>query len=263
MRSPGAALRRINVAGWLTVVALGGLWEASVRSGMVDYQYFPAPSEIASAGRVLLSSGELGTAVVHTAVAALAGWLVAAVVGIALGLLLGLSATAWRYSMASIEAMKAVPPITLVPVALLLFGFSVPMELVIIVYVALWPVLINTIGGVRGVDDELRDVARMLRMSRMETVRKIVVPAAMPSIAVGVRLALSLALVLAVVAEMVGNPRGLGNALVRAQQALRPAEMFAYVLAIGLLGVALNAIFRSVSTWAAPGIVGHRPGEGP
>jgi ABC-type nitrate/sulfonate/bicarbonate transport system permease component len=162
--------------------------------------------------------------------------------------------------MASIEVLRAVPPVSLVPVALLVFGFSVRMELVLIVYVSAWPVLVNTIDGVRGVRSELLDVARMLRLSRATTVRRIVVPAAMPSIVVGLRLALSLSLVLAVVAEMLGNPRGLGNALVRAQQALQPAQMFAYVLAIGVLGVALNGAFRFLSSRALPSAVGGRDG---
>lgn len=254
------ARQRINGPGLLTVAVLVGLWEALVRSRVLDYQYLPAPSAVAGGARDLLSSGELGTGLLHTLGATLLGWLAASVVGVGLGLVLGVSDTAWRWSMASIEVLRAVPPVSLVPVALLVFGFSVRMELVLIVYVSAWPVLVNTIDGVRGVRSELLDVARMLRLSRATTVRRIVVPAAMPSIVVGLRLALSLSLVLAVVAEMLGNPRGLGNALVRAQQALQPAQMFAYVLAIGVLGVALNGAFRFLSSRALPSAVGGRDG---
>lgn len=251
---------RVNAGGWLAMVILGALWEALVRFGLVEYQYLPAPSAIAGDGAALLASGDLGVAAVHTLTATLLGWLAASTIGIALGLLLGLSSTAWRYSMASIEMMKGVPPITLVPVALLVFGFSLRMELVIIIYVGVWPVLINTIGGVRGVRRELLDVACMLRLSRLESLYKIILPAAMPTITVGLRLALSLSLVLAVVAEMVGNPSGLGNALIRARQALQPAEMFAYVLTTGLLGVALNAAFHSVASRFLPSVATSRQG---
>lgn len=101
--------------------------------------------------------------------------------------------------------------------------------------------LVNTIDGLRRVPAELLDVARVLRMRTGTRIRKVLLPAAMPSIVVGLRLSLSLSLVLAVVAEMIGNPDGLGNALVSAQQALQPEEMFAYVFAIGLLGIGLNA----------------------
>lgn len=233
--------RRVNGPGLLTMAGLLGLWEAAVRTGMLEFQYLPAPSAIGGGIGTVVSSGELATSTLHTLRVTLLGWLLASVLGAGMGVVLGLSNTAWRYSMASIEVMRAIPPVTLVPVALLVFGFSVRMELTIILFVSAWPVLVNTIDGVRGVRSELIDVARMLRMAPASRIGKIVLPAALPSIVVGLRLALSLSLVLAVVAEMIGNPSGLGNALVRSSQALRPEEMFAYVFAIGLLGVALNA----------------------
>ena len=256
--------QRLNVPGLLTMVALVGAWEALVRGGALDYEYLPAPSAVAGDAVALMGSGELAADLLHTLGVTLLGWVAAAVVGIGLGVWLGLSDTAWRYSLASIEVLRAIPPVALVPVALLVFGFSRKMELILIVYVGAWPVLVNTIDGVRGVRTELVDVARMLSLSRWATLRKIVLPAALPVIAVGLRLAMSLSLVLAVVAEMIGNPSGLGNALVLAQQALQPEEMFAYVLAIGLLGVGLNAAFRRVSAVLLPWSVGGaRPGALP
>jgi ABC-type nitrate/sulfonate/bicarbonate transport system permease component len=261
MASPGRAVARINVAGLLTMAVLAGLWEALVRLHVLEYQYLPAPSAVAQGGAALVASGELGANVVHTLTATLLGWFAASSLGVGLGLVLGLSPAAWRYSMSSIEATKAIPPITLVPAALLVFGFSLRMELILVVYVGIWPVLINTIGAVRGVPGELLDVARILRMSRLTTIKKIVLPAAAPTIAVGLRLALSLCLVLAVVAEMVGNPSGLGNAVVRARQALQPEEMFAYVLTTGLLGVALNIGFRYVSSRRLPSLVAAREAD--
>lgn len=253
---PAQALRRVNVPGILTMLILLGLWESAVRSGLVEFQFLPAPSAVAEGLRRLLTSGELLGNLLHTLKVTLLGWVTAGLLGVGLGLLLGLSDTAWRYSMASIEVMRAIPPVSLVPVALLVFGFSVRMELTIIVFVSAWPVLVNAIDGVRSVRGELLDVTRMLRLSRVAAVRKVILPAAAPSIIVGLRLAMSLSLVLAVVAEMIGNPSGLGNALVLAQQALRPEEMFAYVLTIGLLGVALNTAFRVVATRALPSLAG-------
>ena len=247
-------VRRVNALGLLTMAALVAIWEGLVSSGAVDFEFLPAPSGIADALGSLLSSGDLVTATVHTLRSTIIGWLLAAVLGIALGVWLGLSDTAWRYSMASIEIMRAIPPISLVPVALLVFGFSLRMELVLIVYVGAWTVLVNTIDGVRSVRPELLDVGQILRMSKLTTIRKLILPAATASIVVGLRLALSLALVLAVVAEMIGNPAGLGIALVSAQQALQPEQMFAYVVTIGFLGVTLNAALRSASARAFPAL---------
>lgn len=245
-------LRRINVPGIVTMVLLLGMWEALVRSGLLDFQNLPAPSAVAWRGWGLMASGQLPADLLHTLRVTLLGWLLASVVGISLGLLLGLWHPAWRWSMASIEMLRAVPPISLVPLALLVFGFSVRTELTLIVYASAWPVLVNTIQGVRTVRPELREVARTLKMSRRTTLRKIILPAATPAIVVGLQLGLSLALVLAVVAELVGNPSGLGNGLILAQLALQPEEMFAYFFTIGLLGVVLNAVFRGVATRALP-----------
>ena len=253
MTSLAKLLRRVNVLGLVTMVAFVGIWEVVVRTRVIDFQYLPPPSAITQGARDLLASGDLVRNLLHTLRVTLLGWAGASAVGIGLGLLLGLSTTAWRWSMASIEVMRAIPPVSLVPVAVLVFGFSVKMELIIIVFASAWPVLINTIDGVRGVPEGLLDVARMMKLSRPTAIRKIVLPAALPTIFVGVRLALSLSLVLAVVAEMIGNPSGLGNALVRAQQALQPEQMFAYVLTIGLLGVALNATLRHASSWVVRG----------
>ena len=244
--------RRVNGSGLLTMVGFLGLWEVLVRTGVIDFQYLPAPSAIGQGTGTVLSSGELATSTFHTLRVTLLGWLLASVLGAGLGIVLGLSQTAWRYSMASIEVVRAIPPVTLVPVALLVFGFSMRMELTIILFVSAWPVLVNTIDGVRGVRSELLDVARMLRLAPADRIRKIVLPAAMPSIVVGLRLALSLSLVLAVVAEMIGNPSGLGNALVRSSQALQPEQMFAYVFAIGLLGVLLNAALQRLAARVTP-----------
>ena len=250
---------RVNVLGLGTLLALVGLWEILIGSGTLEYQFLPAPSAIARSGADLLVSGDMLANVLHTVKVTLLGWLMASLLGIGLGLLLGLSRTAWRYSMASIEVMRAIPPVSLVPVALLVFGFSIRMELTIIVFVSAWPVLVNTIDGVRGVRTELLDVARMLRMPRLTRIRKVVLPAAMPAIVVGLRLGLSLSLVLAVVAEMLGNPNGLGNALVSAQQALQPEQMFAYVFAIGLLGIGLNAAVGYASARLMPSLAAGAP----
>jgi ABC-type nitrate/sulfonate/bicarbonate transport system permease component len=253
-------VRRINVLGLATVVALVGVWELLVRSETIDFEFLPAPSGIAEALGSLISSGDLFAPVVHTLRSALVGWMLAGLLGIFLGVWLGLSNTAWRYSMASVEIIRAIPPISLVPVSLLVFGFSLRMELVVIVYAGAWTVLVNTIDGVRNLRPELLDVGRMLQMSKLTAIRKLILPSALPSIIVGLRLAMSLSLVLAVVAEMIGNPSGLGNALVRAQQALQPEQMFAYVVTIGVLGVVLNTGLRYGSARAFPALAAGRGG---
>jgi ABC-type nitrate/sulfonate/bicarbonate transport system permease component len=171
----------------------------------------------------------------------LLGWAAATIVGVIFGLWLGSSASVRRYSLATIEVLRPMPGIAFVPVALLLFGFSLETELMVIILPALWPVLINTMGGVMAIHPRLFELGRTFRLRRATIMRKVLLPAAIPAILVGARISMSLALVLAVIAEMVGNPDGLGYAIVREQQALQPARMFANVAVIGVLGIVLNA----------------------
>lgn len=238
--------------GAIVLVAIAAVWELTIRSGILDLRFLPPPSEIWNGVSGAVMTGEFFDDVVHTVGVTLLGWVIASLIGVVLGLTLGLSDTAYRYSMTSFEVTRAIPPITFVPAALLIFGFSLRMELVLVIYVGIWPILVNTIGGVRALKPELRDVGQMLRLSRRETIQKIVLPAALPAVIVGLRLALSLCLVLAIVAEMVGNPEGVGNALIRARQALQPETMFAYVIVAGLLGVGLNASLVAIARAVLP-----------
>jgi len=242
-----------DALGLSVLVTLAGAWELMVRSKIAEVQFLPAPSEIAAAAQSAVFDGQLIGRTLHTVGVTLLGWSVASLVGLGLGLLLGLSPIAYRYSMTSFEVTRAIPPITLAPAALLIFGFSLKMELVLVTFGGIWPVLVNTMGGVQKVAPELRDVGTMLGLSPRAMVQKIVFPAALPSVMVGLRLALSLCLVLAIVAEIVGNPAGLGNGLISARQSLQPALMFTYVITAGLLGVVLNAALGAVAKGLMPG----------
>jgi len=124
-------------------------------------------------------------------------------------------------------------------------------------------VLINTMGGLMGVHARLGDVGRTFRLSRAAILYKVFVPAATPAIMVGVRISLTLAVVLAVLAEMVGNPEGLGYAVVSQQQALRPDLMFVYVVVIGLLGLTLNALLVGVVSASLPAASAELKGPRP
>lgn len=243
-----------NPLGLITGLVLIGLWQLLVETKILHYKELPAPSAIAGSLGQLVSHTDWGASLAHTVVVTIVGWALAGAVGVALGLAVGLSYRTWQWSMASIDVLRALPIIAFVPVAVLIFGLTSKMEVVLVVYAAFWPVVINTIAGVRSVSPQLRDVARTFHLSRLATVRKIVLPASAPQVIVGLRLALALSLVLAVVAEMVGNPAGLGYRLVYEQNALRPDLMFGYVFTIGIVGILLNALFVGGVRLAFPGL---------
>lgn len=246
-------LSRVNYLGLATLVALVALWQATHALGLITFQYIPAPTAVSGAIVDIVSSGALVDNLVHTLSAALGGWLIAVLVAVPLGTLIGLSRPIWVMTMASLDALRALPIVGFVPVAVLLFGFTSQMEVYVAAYAAIWPILINTIAGMGAVSPRSLEVARMMRFNGLQTLWKIRLPVATPFIVVGLRLGLSISLVLTLVAEIVGNPTGMGFALVQAGQSLQPAVLFAYVVAIGVAGIVLNAILMLVARTALKG----------
>ena len=234
----------MNLSGLLVPVAAITVWQLLKSSHVLDYEYLPSPGEVVAALVVLVQSGELVDAIAHTLGVTLLATGITLTLGGALGLAIGLVPTLRRYAMASIDFLRTIPAVALVPVALLTFGPIVPTELILAVYAALWPIVLNTAAGVAAIHPRQYDVARMLHLSPAATVRKIVIPAVVPAWLVGARLAAVIGLLVAIVAEMIMYPRGLGGGLIESLNALAPARMWAYALVCGVIGFALNAALR-------------------
>lgn len=241
-------LPRLNWLGLILIlaVALGVEFLLGLHGTKLDYA--AKPSAILIAGWHLLTSGSLVRDTLHTLTTTLIGWASASLAGVLFGLWIGLSPLARRFSLASIEVLRSLPGITFVPVAILLFGFTRQMEIITIFFVCVWPVLISALAGAQAVALLHRDVAKTLHLSQLAVVTKITLPSAMPFIIAGMKLALSTGLAIAVVTEMIGNPAGLGYAIVQFQGALQPASMFAVIIWIGMLGLLLNVCFDSVAS---------------
>jgi ABC-type nitrate/sulfonate/bicarbonate transport system permease component len=244
---------RLNIPGLAAVAICIGAWELYSLTLGAHFETIASVTQIVSAFKVLLFDGAMTEQLLHTLLVSIVGWVTASVIGLVVGAAIGWSRTVWTYTMASIDVLRSIPSISLVSIALMVFGFSSKMELVIVIYVSQWPVLLATAGGLRSTPGSFLDAAHSLRLSPSATIFKVLLPAALPSILVGMRLALTLSIALAVVAEMVGNPAGLGFGLVFAQQAIQPAQAFAYLVVIGFLGWGLNAAFVFVVGWAFRG----------
>ena len=221
-------------------LVLLALWEAGSRAGLLPPDSTSRPSDIALAFAQALGDGSLLRDTWLTFEAALLGFAIAATLGILLGAMLGLSPRAERAVGPSIEALRPIPAVALMPLSLLVFGFGLRMEAAVVAFAALWPVLLMTVSAVRAVEPRLLELARSLELSFGVQLRKIILPAAFGRIAVGLRLALAISLVVAVTVEIVLNPRGLGHSMIAAQQALRSDLMYAELLWLGFLGWALN-----------------------
>ncbi len=215
--------------------------EAAARMTHLQSDTLAAPSAVAVALIESATDGSLLTATRDTLVSAFAGLVIGAAIGLVIGLALGLVEALDRAMEVTVEAIRPIPSVALLPIALIALGFGYRMEIAIVAFACVWPVLIFTRAAVREVEPRLVEVARALRLSPWTKAIKIVVPAALPRIFVAFRLAAGIALIVAVTVEIAVNPLGLGAAIMTAQQALRPALMLALLVWIGIVGFALNA----------------------
>ncbi|GAA3666256.1 ABC transporter permease [Nonomuraea antimicrobica] len=186
------------------------------------------------------------------------GWILAAVIGIVAGVLLGRSRTATDYVDPLIEFGRSIPPPLLLPVFLVVIQLPAPWgglatQLATIVFGVIWPVLLNSIEGVRAVDRTYIETATVFNLSRAQRLRVVVLPAALPKIFAGLRLSLSLALILMVITELIGGSDGIGYQLLQAQRSFDGAGVWAAITLLGVLGYVANSLFvlaeRRVLVW--------------
>ncbi|MEV0152090.1 MULTISPECIES: ABC transporter permease [unclassified Nonomuraea] len=171
------------------------------------------------------------------------GWLLAAVIGIAVGVVLGRSRVAADYVDPLFEFGRAIPPPLLLPLFLALFHAGLQMHLATIVFGVIWPVLLNSIDGARAVDRTYTETGVVFGLSRAQRLRVIVIPAASPKIFAGLRLSLSLALILMVISELFGSTDGIGYQLLQAQYGFDTPGVWATIALLGLLGYLVNTLF--------------------
>jgi ABC-type nitrate/sulfonate/bicarbonate transport system permease component len=225
----------------LVPVAALMLLEIWARAIHLQSDSLAPPSAVAAALVEAFKDGSVLTATRDTLISAFAGLLIGGAIGLAFGIALGIFRIFDRLMEVTIEAIRPIPSIALLPIALIALGFGYRMEIVIVAFACVWPILILSRAAVAGIEPRLIEVSRALRLAPADRVRKIIIPAALPRIFLAFRLAAGIALIVAVTVEIAINPIGLGAAIMTAQQALRPDLMLAYLVWIGVIGYALNA----------------------
>jgi ABC-type nitrate/sulfonate/bicarbonate transport system permease component len=174
----------------------------------------------------------------------LIGVIAAIVLGIAAGLLIGSVKWLRDFTEPVLEFFRAIPPPVLIPVLMLLMGITDSMKVVVIISGCIWPVLLNTIEGVRAIDSVLSDSAHTYGIGGWARVRYLVLPSAAPQIMAGVRQCLSIGLILMVISEMFASSEGLGFTIVQFQRSFAIPEMWSGIVVLGLIGVAMSFIFQ-------------------
>jgi ABC-type nitrate/sulfonate/bicarbonate transport system permease component len=227
---------------WLVPAVLLVLYEAYARrAAALGSEALAPPSAALRALAGAALDGSLWQASAFTLGTAALGLLLGAALGTGLGLALGLSPRAARLSLLSIEVLRPVPSVALIPLAMLTFGFGVRMELGIVAFATFWPMLILVQAAVQQVEPRLLEVSRVLGLTAPQRTCKIVLPAVVPRLFVALRLGVAVALVVAVTVEIAANPNGMGYAMMIAQQSLDPALMLGWLAWIGVVGFFVNA----------------------
>jgi ABC-type nitrate/sulfonate/bicarbonate transport system permease component len=225
------------------------LWTASAHSVK-----FPRLSTILVDFRQQWLFSQFGTHVVPSLERIGMGFGIAVVAGVLIGVPLGLSPLARRLAMPHIEYWRAVPPPALLPISIVLVkSIGNAQKVSFIAFFCLFPVLLNTIDGVRGIDPTLVETARSYGLGRLERIRRIVLPAALPQIVAGMRNSLALAVIMMVLSEYFSSTSGVGYVLLISKNTFQLGPMWAAILLIGLLGYLLNLLFvlaeRRVLAW--------------
>jgi NitT/TauT family transport system permease protein len=236
--------RRANFAGLLFALGLLLIAEACVR--LLDLSNsVAAPGDAAGALAQGIADGTLSGEVATTLVTYAEGLALAVGIGVPLGIAIGGSRTVESASSVVVEFLRPIPGVALIPLAIFWFGLGAPMLRFLVAYAAVWPILVHTVYGVRGVDRMLYDVAATSGVTGAARIARVSVPAALPSIATGIRISAALALVVCVTAEYFVGTEGIGHYMKDHGEAYRLPELYAAAALTGLLGLTVDVALRS------------------
>ncbi|GIF17228.1 ABC transporter permease [Actinoplanes teichomyceticus] len=235
------------------ILLLAAIWEILPRLGVVDSTFLPPLSEVLAAWWDLARSGELLDHTRASLTRSLSGFALAIVAAIPLGLLIGWYRPVANLLTPLLEVFRNTAALAILPVFVLILGLGETSKIAIILYACAWPILLNTVSGVRTVDPLLIKSARSLGLGPLRLFQKVVLPAAVPTVFTGIRLAGAYSILILIAAEMVGAKAGLGYLINYAQYNFAVPDMYAGIITISGIGLIVNQLLilteRRFSTW--------------
>ena len=230
--------------GVLGLAVLVVVLELLPRVGVVSERYLPPFSVMMQALWEDLGTSDFWSALGETVRAWAIGLAIAMVLGVVLGIVIGRSHLLRALTASTIEFLRPIPSVALIPLVVLLYSTGIESTLVLVVYASFWQVLIQVLYGVQDVDPVVRETARSYRVRPLSQIRYVVWPTALPYVMTGFRLAATVALVLAITAELVIGSPGLGREIAVARSSNAVPQMYALVIVSGVLGVLVNLLAR-------------------
>jgi sulfonate transport system permease protein len=229
------------------------LWHLVAASGALPPAFLPTPAKTWDALVWGFTRGDMAGETRATVLRMAQGWLLASLIAVAIGSLIGISETARVYLRPMLAFLRSMPASAIVPLAIALVGLSPAMVLGVVVFGSVWPTLLATVQGFANLEPRLIEVGRLLGLSKAAFIWKIGLPNALPDIITGMRLSLTVALILAVVGEILSAQQGLGHGLLMAARAFRAADLFAGIAVLGVIGLVsstgLLALERRLLAW--------------
>jgi NitT/TauT family transport system permease protein len=251
-RGFGAMVRRNHLAGVLSISTGLALWELLSRLVVANPLFLAAPSQIVGAIVSLGESGELGRHMAVSGLEFVIGYVIASLLGIALGLAMASSVTAKQVSQPWISGLYATPTIALAPLFILWFGIGIWSKVLVVIFLVLFPVTINTEAGLRTTSPRLIEMLRSFGATPRQIFLKVSLPSATPFILAGLKLGIGRGLIAVVVAELFGSRAGLGRLISQSADAFNMPELFAGVIVLAVAGIAMTAGFSWVERRLVP-----------
>ncbi len=233
-----------NLIGWVVPALIVVIWEALARAGYLQPNVLPAPSAIVAAAIRLTASGQLPESIGVSTLRALAGFVVGGGIGLALGLANGLSRLSEKLTDTSLQMVRNVPHLALIPLVILWFGIDEGAKLFLVALGVFFPMYINTLHGIRNVDPQLVEMGRIYGMKQGELFWRVILPGALPSIFVGLRYALGIMWLTLIVAETIAAESGIGHMAMQAREFLLVDVVMLSIIIYALLGKAADSIAR-------------------
>ena len=254
---PGSFARRF--VPWLVPVGAIAVWQLLSQAGWLSTRILPEPLAVAKAFWAMSLTGEMWQHVATSSWRAISGFLVGGSLALALGLLTGSLRWAETLLDSTLQMVRNVPPLALIPLVILWFGIDESAKLFLVSVGVFFPIYLNTFHGIRSVDKGLIEMARSYGLSGFALYRQVVLPGALPSILVGVRFSLGFMWVILIVAETISAQAGIGYMTMNAREFLQTDVVLVGILLYALLGKLADVLARGLERWWLPWHAGYRP----
>jgi sulfonate transport system permease protein len=257
-RPPRLALRRrfgrltASASGWIVPLSLLAAWQAASATGLIASNILPAPADVATAAARLAGSGELAENLRVSFLRAFAGFSIGGSIGFALAVANGLSATSEKLLDSTLQMLRNIPHLALIPLVILWFGIDEEAKLFLVALGVFFPIYLNTLHGIRSVDPQLIEMGKSYGMSHARLFRRVVLPGALPSIFVGLRYALGIMWLTLIVAETIAANSGLGYMAMQAREFMQTDVVVLAILLYALLGKLADLVARLLERLCLP-----------